>query len=110
MNRENRAGPADEGQVGRDATPNRQECSAVSKSLSGRKGWGGASQVALVIKNPPANAGDLRVVDSIPGSGRSPGGGYGNSLQYSCLENLMDRGAWRVRVYGVTKSWARQSD
>ena len=48
MNRENRAGPADEGQVGRDATPNRQECSAVSKSLSGRKGWGGASQVALV--------------------------------------------------------------
>ena len=96
MNRENRAGPADEGQVGRDATPNRQECSAVSKSLSGRKGWGGASQVALVIKNPPANAGDLRVVDSIPGSGRSPGGGYGNSLQYSCLEDSMDRRAWRA--------------
>ena len=49
-----------------------------------------ASQMALVVKNPPANAGDVRDVSSIPGSGRSPGGGRGNPLQYSCLENLMD--------------------
>ena len=49
-----------------------------------------ASQVALVVKNPPANAGDARDVGSIPGSGRSPGGGHGNLLQYSCLENPMD--------------------
>ena len=47
----------------------------------------GASQVVLVVKNMPDNAGDLRGVDSIPGSGKSPGGGHGNSLQYSCLEN-----------------------
>ena len=46
-----------------------------------------ASQVALVVKNQPANAGDVRVVGSIPGLGRSPGGGHGNPLQYSCLEN-----------------------
>ena len=52
------------------------------------------SQVALVVKNPSANAGDIRDVDSIPGSGRSPGDGNGNPLQYSCLENSMDRGAW----------------
>ena len=53
-----------------------------------------ASQVALVVKNPPANSGDIRDVDSIPGSGRSPGEGHGNPLQYSCLGNPMDRGAW----------------
>ena len=47
----------------------------------------GASQVALVVKNPPANAGDIRDVGSVPGLGRSPGGGHGNPLQYSCLEN-----------------------
>ena len=47
----------------------------------------GASQVALVVKNPPANAGDIRDVGLIPGSGRSPGGGHGYPLQYSCLEN-----------------------
>ena len=52
------------------------------------------SQVALVVKNPPDNAGDLRDTDLIPGFGRSPGEGNGNPLQYSCLENLMDRGAW----------------
>ena len=51
------------------------------------------SQVALVVKNPPANAGDIRDVRLIPGLGRSPGGGHGNSLQYSCLGNPMDRGA-----------------
>ena len=52
----------------------------------------GASQVVLVVKNPPANAGDIRDVGSIPGSGRSPGGEHGNPLQHSCLENPMDRG------------------
>ena len=54
-----------------------------------------ASQVALAVKNPPASAGDLRGVGSIPGSGRSPGVEHGNPLQYSCLKNPMDRGAWR---------------
>ena len=53
----------------------------------------GASQALLVVKNPPANAGDARDVGLIPGSGRFPGGGHGNPLQYSCLENPMDRGA-----------------
>ena len=54
----------------------------------------GASQGALVVKNPPANAGDIRDAGSIPGWKGSPGGGNGNPLQYSCLENPMDRGAW----------------
>ena len=61
--------------------------------------------VELVVKNPPANAGDLRDVGSIPGSGRSPGKGNANPLQYSCLENLIDRGAWWATVYRVAKSW-----
>ena len=52
----------------------------------------GAFHVALVVKNPPASAGDVRDLDSIPGSERSPGGGRGNPLQYSCLEKPMDRG------------------
>ena len=60
----------------------------------------------LVIKDSPAIAGDM---DSIPGSGRSPGEGNGYPLQYSCLENLMDRGAWRATVHGVTKNWTRLS-
>ena len=64
-----------------------------------------ASQVALV-KNPPASVGDIRDLGLIPGSGRSPGGGgHGNPLQYSHLENPMDRGAWRATVHRVTKSW-----
>ena len=62
-------------------------------------------KVVLVIKNPPANAGDVRYTGSIPGSERSPGEGNGNPLQYSCLENPMDRGAWQAMVHGVTKSW-----
>ena len=66
-----------------------------------------ASQVTLVVTNPPANAGDVRDVDLIPGSGRSPRGGRGNPLQYSCLENPMDRGAWQAIVHGVAKSWTR---
>ena len=64
-------------------------------------------QVALVVKNPPASAEDMREAGSIPGSGRSPGGGHGNPLQYSCLENPTDRGAWRAIVHGVTKSQTR---
>ena len=60
--------------------------------------------MALVVKNPPANAGDIRDVGLILGLGRSPGGGYGNPLQYSCLENPMDGGAWWATVHGVTKS------
>ena len=62
-----------------------------------------ASQVALAVKNPPANAGDLRVVGSIPDSGRSPGGGHGTPLQCTCLENPLDRGAWWAVAHRVTK-------
>ena len=63
-----------------------------------------ASQVALVVKYPPANAGDIKDVGLTPGSGRSPGREHGNSLQYSCLENPMDRGVWQVTVYRVAES------
>ena len=63
----------------------------------------GASQVALVVKNPPTNAGDIRGVGLLPGLGRSPGGGHDNPLQYSCLENPMDRGAWRAIVHGLQR-------
>ena len=56
-----------------------------------------------MVKNPPANAGDIRDVGSIPGSGRCLGGGHGNPLQYSCQENALDRGAWRATVHRVTK-------
>ena len=64
-----------------------------------------ASQVALVVKNLSTNAGDKRDSGLIPGSERSPGGGHGNSLYYSCLENPTNRGAWRATVHGVAKSW-----
>ena len=63
-----------------------------------------ALQVVLVIKNPLANAGDIRDSGLIPESGRFPGEGNDNPLQYSCLENPMDRGAWRATVDRVTKS------
>jgi len=69
-----------------------------------------ASQVALVVKNLPSNAGDVRDMGSIPGLGRSPGGGNGNPLQYSCLENPMDRGAWQATVHGIAKSQTQLSD
>ena len=59
-----------------------------------------------MVKNSPSNAGDL---GSIPGSGRPPGGGHGNPLQYSCLENPMDKGAWRAAVHEVAKSGTRLS-
>ena len=57
-----------------------------------------------MVKNSPANAGDARDAGLVPGSGRSPGGGHGNPLQFPCLENPMDRGAWRATVHGVAKS------
>ena len=64
----------------------------------------GASQVMLVPKNLLANAGDARHLDVISGLGRPPGEGNGNPLQYPCLENSMDRGAWQFTVYGITKN------
>ena len=63
--------------------------------------------MALVVKNPPAKAGNIRDMGSIPGSRRSPGEGNGNPLQYSCLENSTDRGAWQAivhTVHGVAKT------
>ena len=58
-----------------------------------------------MVKNPPDNARDVRDSGSIPGLGRSPGGGHGNPLQYSCQENPMDRGAWWATVHRDTKGW-----
>ena len=63
-----------------------------------------ASQVVVVVKNPPANAGDTKDMGLIPGLERSPGEGNGNPVQGSCLENPMDRGAWCATVHGVEKS------
>ena len=63
-----------------------------------------ASQVALVVKNLPARAGDARDASLIPGSGRSAGGGHSNPLHYSCLENPMDRGAWQTTGHGIAES------
>ena len=66
-----------------------------------------ASQVALVVKHLPANAGDIRDEGLIPGSGRSPGEGHGNPLQYSCLEKSMDREVWWAAVHRIAKSQTR---
>ena len=66
-----------------------------------------ASQVALVVKNPPASAGDIRDAGLIPGSGRSPGGRHGNPLQDTCPENPIDRGAWQATVHEIAKSRTR---
>ena len=63
-----------------------------------------ASQVELVVKNTPAKAGDTRDIGLVPGSGRPPGGGYGNPLKYSCLENRMVRGAWWAIVHRFAMS------
>ena len=65
------------------------------------------SQVTLVVKNPLANAGDIGAAGLIPGLERSPGGDKGNPLQYSCLENPMDRGAWQVTVHKVAENWTQ---
>ena len=68
------------------------------------------SLVVLVVKNLSANAGDIRDAgSSIAGSGRCPGGGHSNPLQYSCLENCMDRGDWWVAIHKITKSWTQLS-
>ena len=72
--------------------------------------WKRASEVVAVVKNAPANAGDLRDACSIPGLGRLPGEGHGNPLQCSCLENPMDRGAWQATIHRVAKSWTQLSD
>ena len=66
-----------------------------------------ASQVALVVQSPPANARDVRNTGLTPGWGRSPGGVHGNPLQFSCLENPKDRGTWWATVHGVARSWTR---
>ena len=66
-----------------------------------------ASQVAVVVENLPASAGDIRDAGSIPGLGRSPGGGHGNPLQYACLENPHDRRGWWAVVHGVAQSQTR---
>ena len=63
--------------------------------------------MALAVKNSPASAGDVRDLGSIPGSGRSAGGGHSNPPQYSCLENPMDRGAWQATVHRVAQSQTR---
>ena len=63
--------------------------------------------MTLMVKNLPDKAGDIRDLGSIPGSGRSPGGGHGNPLLYSCLENPMDRGAWQATVHTVAKRWTQ---
>ena len=67
--------------------------------------WKGGFPGGSVVKNPLSNARDIRDVSSIPGSGRSPGGGKGNPLQYSYRENPMGGGTWWAAVHGVTKSW-----
>ena len=69
--------------------------------------WSRASQVVLMVKNPPANSGDIRDRGLIPGLRRFPGGGHGNPLQYSCLENPMDRGGWWATVHNATESRTR---
>ena len=74
--------------------------SKTSKIFLGNR----TSQVGLVVKNQPANVGDAREVSSIPVSGSSLGEGNGNPLQYSCLENSMDRGAWQVSLWGLKES------
>ena len=66
-----------------------------------------ASRVELVVMNPPATAGDIKDKGSIPELGSSPGGGHDNPLQYSCLENPMDRGAWRATVHRGAKFWTQ---
>ena len=81
------------------------DCEELRTQFTCQITW--ASQVALVVKNPPANAGGIRDMGSIPGSGRSPLRGHGNPLQYSCLENPMDRGAWRATWGHKSQTWLR---
>ena len=85
--------------VNPEIVPDPLDCSLVLKI------W--TSPVAQTVKHPPVTARDA---DSVPGSGRSPGGGHISPFQYSCPENLMNRGAWWATVHGVAKSWTRPSD
>ena len=83
----------------------KRECLQARFLWQAARSLNGSSQVALAVKNLPANAGDLGDMGSIPEWRRSPGGGHDNSLQYCCLENLMDRGACQATVHRVAKSW-----
>ena len=76
---------------------------ASGHAYSALRGFPGVA----VVKNPPANAGDTRDAGSIPELGTSPGRGHGNPLQYSCLENPMDREAWRATIHRVTQNWTQ---
>ena len=84
---------------------------SLSPAMSLTSDWGQRIPSPVVlVKNPPADAGDLSDTGSIPVSGRSPGEGNGNPLQYSCLENLMDREAWWAIVHGLAKGWTQLSN
>ena len=87
------------GELGHQGTVRQLDDKHISCSL--------AYLVALMVKNPPASAGDVRDTGLIPGSGRFPGGGHGKPLQYSCLGNSMDRGSWQATVHRVIKSQTR---
>ena len=89
----------------REAANKRKDHSKLAFKALAEDFPGGPEKVALVVKNPPINAGDIREAVSISVSRRSAGVGNCYPLQYSCLENAMDRGAWRVIVCKVTKSW-----
>ena len=78
----------------------------VVRKLELGRPFSGASQVVLVVKSWPANAGDVRDAGSIPGLGRSPGGEHGNPLWYSFLENSMDKEVWPAAVQRIAQSWA----
>ena len=78
----------------------------MSKIISKKYPGGTSGKNKQTNKKPPASAGDVRATSSIPGLGRSPGGGHGNPLQYFCMENSMDRGAWWATVHKVAKSRA----
>ena len=84
--------------------PGTEPVSPMSPEIAGGSFTTGASLEAQLVKNPPANAGNVGDVGLIPGLGRSPGEGNGSPLQYSCLKNPVDGGAWRNTVRGVTES------
>ena len=79
-------------------------CTTENDSVTNKQTTYTPGVVVVVVKAPPASAGDAGDLGLIPGSGRTPRGGHGNPLQYSCLENPMDRGAWRAAVRGVAES------
>ena len=93
-----------------DTTPLTELTPATAGDLREAGSVLGALQVVLEVKNPLANAGDARDMGLILGLGRSPEVGNDTPLQYSCLENSMDRGAWLATVHGVIKSWTQLSD